>query len=662
MNMRRITLLAMLLVGILAGYAQSAIVGTYDGGVSLTHITGATAILEEQKLIISETEEGTIHVTFPSVAVLGQNETGEFTIEDVTATKNNDGTYTLQKDTFDLSFTTASGMSMSYGYSKLYGTVYAEGDAEVTVEIIQNPNLGALTTAVFTGLTPDIVSPIAQAYGGDLSLTHINGESGQESDKHLIIEKASGTTANVTFPSFSVLGMLETGDFTINNVAVTANEDGTYTLTNAQFELTVQSGSMTSSYPYSSFTATVSADGNIEATVKVAQNPSLPSPLTTATLSGKLLDASTFVWGKASWNIEDGTVFNDIDEFNGAQLTLAYPNPTGFNLTFLNIIAVEYDIYVDDSEEPISESSSAQAGTNVVIDYNFVEGHAYKIVTKQALLAQANLATYKTDTLSMNTDSYTISFVINGPELQKTIDVEAHMSLAITNQEYAKTVSKVNVTEITTALGIDDISEAVMHPLNVNGSYCDHMDVFDWWRDADGEFTTYYGGYNSIAGHNAYPAVYCIKVNEAADSVTYYFYDYWKEYVPDESETISGTGTMTRAPQTSYNSIIWDWENEDGTITQYKRSYRVNEGSDYVSNVIYIANGKSVILRATLHFVSQEEYKEITAIEAVKSDNVKTAKDAIEYYSITGARLLQPQKGLNIVRYTDGTTRKIYVK
>ena len=113
-----------------------------------------------------------------------------------------------------------------------------------------------------------------------------------------------------------------------------------------------------------------------------------------------------------------------------------------------------------------------------------------------------------------------------------------------------------------------------------------------------------------MLGHNAYPAVYSIKLSDKGDSVLYYFYDYWAEYDPEAEDEIgsSTSSVRNRAPQTTYNYVIWDWENEDGTTTKYKRQYRVNEGSDYKSSFVFVANGKSVLLNATLHFVSQDDY------------------------------------------------------
>ena len=47
----------------------------------------------------------------------------------------------------------------------------------------------------------------------------------------------------------------------------------------------------------------------------------------------------------------------------------------------------------------------------------------------------------------------------------------------------------------------------------------------------------------------------------------------------------------------------------------------------------------------------------IKDVDQQKSESVPTA-----YYSVNGQRLLQPQKGVNIVRWANGTTQKVVVK
>ncbi|MBR3513549.1 MAG: DUF5115 domain-containing protein [Bacteroidaceae bacterium] len=331
---------------------------------------------------------------------------------------------------------------------------------------------------------------------------------------------------------------------------------------------------------------------------------------------------TTFQWGTATWNFEDGTVFQSIDDLKQAGITLTYPNPSNFTLTFFNAIPVSYDLYVDDATEPIKDSASGHGSTTVSFTGKhadqYVEGHRYRIVTTGAALVQVvpvDLATYSTDTLSTDNTSYSISFEIKGPELVKTIDVESSMSLSITSQDYDLTYSLIDTKEVCSLLGISSISEAAVWGLNVNGSYNPYFrDPFDGWRDADGEYTVWGGNAFSQLGHNAYPAVYCIKLNETADTVSYFFYDYWREYDPNENDSIGG-GTIVqqaprRAPDTHYNRIVWDWDNGDGTTTKYTRNYRVDEGQDYKASFAIIANQKMVRVNATMHFLSQEAYAE----------------------------------------------------
>lgn len=657
--MKKITLFALMLVGVVAGFAQSAIVGTYNGDINLTHLTGQEASLEAQTVTISETEDGKFNVTFPSFAIMTGTELGEFTVEDVAVSAEADGSYALAKEVFAITPPpAANGMTTSYPNCTFSGTIYADGAAEMIVEVKQNPAM-ALTTAYFFAEAGSDELPYLGEHKGNLKLNHVDGTVVELGEKAVTVSEVEGKV-NVLFPAFSfAMGAmnLEVAETTIENVTVTSKADGSYELAKDTFN--IAAGMM--SFPSSALTGYVAADGTFEMKVAVQQRPGMA--LTTAVITNAESeedpsgDPTVFEWGTATWNTEDGVVYDGIAEFNAAGLALTYPNPTNFALNMFNALAVNMDVYVDGSEEPVKTVSTAQGGTVVAVKYPFVEGHAYKIVTTGAVLVQVNIATRTTDTLTTSTDSYSISFSIKGPELQKTIDVEAYMSLAITDQEYTKTVSKVDVADICATLGINDISEAVMHPLSPNDSYCDHMETFDWWRDADGEFTLYRGGWDNIFGRNAYPAVYCIKTNAAADSVTYYFYDYWTEYVPEEGEAEGGT-VVTRAPQTSYNSVIWDWTNEDGSVTQYKRNYRVDEGKDYQSRVMYVANGKSVIVRATLHFVSIEEYNNIMGIEDATTGSV----EAVAYYSIAGVRQATLQPGINIVRYADGTARKVYVK
>ncbi|MCR5819872.1 MAG: hypothetical protein K6F94_02820 [Bacteroidaceae bacterium] len=384
------------------------------------------------------------------------------------------------------------------------------------------------------------------------------------------------------------------------------------------------------------------------------------------------VQAKDFEWGTATWNIDDQQTFQNIDELNLVGITLTYTNPANFQLTFFNMLAVNYDLYVDDETEPIKAMASSEPGKGLAVnfDYNYVEGHKYRIVTTEALLVQANIATHTTDTLTSNTtDSYSISFEIKGPDLVKTIEVESVMSLAITDQEAQLTYSKLDVNEICQALGIETITEANVCGLNVNGSYCptEYNSIFDGWRDADGEYTKWGGGWDPYHSHNAYPAVYCVKINESSDTLKYYFYDYWTTYDPEKPDSIGGGSLQQakrRAPETHYNSIVWDWEWTDSLgnkqVTQYERRYRCDEGSDYKASFAFVANDKMVRVNATMHFVSQEQYAELVTVEGIPASAATFSRKGI--YNMSGQRVSTLGRGLNMVPDNSGSYRKVLLR
>ena len=62
---------------------------------------------------------------------------------------------------------------------------------------------------------------------------------------------------------------------------------------------------------------------------------------------------------------------------------------------------------------------------------------------------------------------------------------------------------------------------------------------------------------------------------------------------------------------------------------------------------------------AELTIISEKDYNEILAgVEGVEAD----APEVETYYSLSGAQLQAPAKGINIVKYTDGTVRKVFIR
>ena len=102
------------------------------------------------------------------------------------------------------------------------------------------------------------------------------------------------------------------------------------------------------------------------------------------------IQAQTFEWGTASWNIADGTEFDGIDEFSQKGLVLSFTNPADYALTFLNIIAVDYDLYIDGSTEAVNGFATGHGSTDVSFRLDaFAEGHQYRLVATKATLVQA---------------------------------------------------------------------------------------------------------------------------------------------------------------------------------------------------------------------------------------------------------------------------------
>lgn len=56
-------------------------------------------------------------------------------------------------------------------------------------------------------------------------------------------------------------------------------------------------------------------------------------------------------------------------------------------------------------------------------------------------------------------------------------------------------------------------------------------------------------------------------------------------------------------------------------------------------------------------------WKDFTIIEATGIQNVKNEKiEGIKYYDQNGYQMSQPRKGFNIVRMSNGNTKKVLVK
>lgn len=98
-------------------------------------------------------------MTFPPIDVLERFATCEITIEDIAVTEQENGSYTINKKNFTVSFSMRQ-TTTSYNYCTHSGIIIATGNAEITLSLIQSSAMGTTTTTTFYGGTPDVVSPL----------------------------------------------------------------------------------------------------------------------------------------------------------------------------------------------------------------------------------------------------------------------------------------------------------------------------------------------------------------------------------------------------------------------------------------------------------------------------------------------------------------------
>ena len=99
-------------------------------------------------------------------------------------------------------------------------------------------------------------------------------------------------------------------------------------------------------------------------------------------------------------------------------------------------------------------------------------------------------------------------------------------------------------------------------------------------------------------------------------------------------------------------------------ISKIEKPYEINYflNSTYASAILYVPKGTKALYESTdgwRQFFNIQEGEPTTGIVSTKDD---VSKVEVSRYDIKGQRLNAPRKGINIVRYSDGTTEKIVVR
>jgi hypothetical protein len=83
----------------------------------------------------------------------------------------------------------------------------------------------------------------------------------------------------------------------------------------------------------------------------------------------------------------------------------------------------------------------------------------------------------------------------------------------------------------------------------------------------------------------------------------------------------------------------------------------------YINAMLYVPSGRKEAYKAATgwqNFVYMGEW-EPTGIKTITRENVETVEE-LERYDASGKIINSPQKGLNIVKYSNGAIKKIYVR
>lgn len=89
---------------------------------------------------------------------------------------------------------------------------------------------------------------------------------------------------------------------------------------------------------------------------------------------------------------------------------------------------------------------------------------------------------------------------------------------------------------------------------------------------------------------------------------------------------------------------------ENGTRQVYSGPITITQDTELKA---YAVKGDDVSEVVSFHYYTST---------GINSAETTANKVPVAYYTPNGQRLLRPQKGINIVRYTDGTSRKVMVK
>lgn len=198
---------------------STGVTGSYDGYVIASCAYFQNSASDGQTVVItaSGTAGDRVNISYVS------DTWGTFTFTDAAVTLSG-GVYTIEG-----SGTTEMGHTGSTSTYECTIAATLDGNKAVTSLVFSVPAvMGGMTLTFIQGDMPAVLA-IAGSYSGTLDLTVAGNSAGSIEGETVTIAAAEDGTVTMTLAGFSV-GTMALGDVTVTGVAVTAEDNGTYTL------------------------------------------------------------------------------------------------------------------------------------------------------------------------------------------------------------------------------------------------------------------------------------------------------------------------------------------------------------------------------------------------------------------------------------------------
>ena len=96
--------------------------------------------------------------------------------------------------------------------------------------------------------------------------------------------------------------------------------------------------------------------------------------------------------------------------------------------------------------------------------------------------------------------------------------------------------------------------------------------------------------------------------------------------------------------------------------SEYNCTTNAFGGVPYSSVTLYVPSGSASAYKALAPWSNFSSNIVETDLTSIQTPTISSSETIVGYYNLQGQRIAEPQHGIVIVRYSDGTSRKMYVR